>query len=63
MLLDNWLSQRALTCPNRCALIADGASLTYAQLEREATAGTRRVASAATRPSRCSFPPGSTTYS
>ncbi len=37
MLLDNWLSQRAQTCPDRCALIADGVSLTYAELEREAT--------------------------
>ena len=49
MLLDNWLSQRALNCPDRCALIADGASLTYAQLEREATAAARRLAARGVR--------------
>ena len=30
MLLDNWLAQRAQTCPDRCALIADGLQLSYA---------------------------------
>jgi o-succinylbenzoate---CoA ligase len=49
MLLDNWLSQRADTCGDRCALIADGTSLTYAQLEREATAAARRLAAKGAR--------------
>jgi len=49
MLLDNWLSQRAQTCPDRCALIADGATLTYAELEREATGTARRLAARGAR--------------
>src|SRR5687768_7567046 len=49
MLLDNWLSQRAQTCPDRCALIADGMPLTYAELEREATAAARRLAARGAR--------------
>jgi O-succinylbenzoic acid--CoA ligase len=49
MLLDNWLSQRALTCPDRCALIADGQAMTYAELEREATAAARRLAARGAR--------------
>ncbi len=49
MLLDNWLSQRALTCPDRCALVADGTTLTYAELEREATAAARRLAARGVR--------------
>ncbi len=49
MFLDNWLSQRAQACPERCALIADGTSLTYAELEREATAAARRLAARGAR--------------
>jgi O-succinylbenzoic acid--CoA ligase len=49
MHLDNWLSQRAATCPDRCALIADGTALTYAELEREATAAARRLAARGAR--------------
>lgn len=49
MHLDNWLSQRAATCPDRVALIADGLELTYAQLEREATATARRLAARGVR--------------
>ena len=49
MLLDNWLSQRAQTCPDRCALIADGTAMTYAELEREATATARRLAARGAR--------------
>jgi o-succinylbenzoate---CoA ligase len=49
MLLDNWLSQRAQTCPDRCALIADETVLTYAELEREATAAARRLAARGAR--------------
>jgi O-succinylbenzoic acid--CoA ligase len=49
MHLDNWLSQRAETCPDRCALVGDGLSLTYAELEREATAAARRLAARGAR--------------
>ena len=49
MKLDNWLSQRAATCPDRGALIADGLELTYAELEREATATARRLAARGAR--------------
>jgi len=49
MYLDNWLSQRAATCPDRVALVADGLELTYAQLEREATATARRLAARGAR--------------
>jgi o-succinylbenzoate---CoA ligase len=37
MKLDNWLAQRAQTSPDRTALIADGASVSFAELEAEAT--------------------------
>lgn len=49
MHLDNWLSQRAATCPDRCALIAEGMELSYAELEREATATARRLAARGVR--------------
>ena len=49
MNLDNWLSQRAATCPDRSALIADGMELTYVELEREATAAARRLAARGAR--------------
>jgi O-succinylbenzoic acid--CoA ligase len=45
MILDNWLAQRAQICPDRTALIADGRRLTYEELEAEATASARRLAS------------------
>ena len=44
MLLENWLAQRALTSPDRAALIAPGTALTYAELERDASAAARRLA-------------------
>jgi o-succinylbenzoate---CoA ligase len=44
MILDNWLAQRAQTCPDRAALIADGRRITYRELEAEATAAARRLA-------------------
>lgn len=44
MLLDNWLAQRALTSPDRTALVADAGRLTYLELERTATAAARRLA-------------------
>ncbi len=49
MLLDNWLSQRAETCPDRYALIAGGSAMTYAELERDATAAARRLAARGVR--------------
>jgi o-succinylbenzoate---CoA ligase len=44
MRIDDWLAQRAQSCPERCALIADGAAVTYAELEAEATWVARRLA-------------------
>lgn len=44
MKLDNWLAQRAQSCPDRTALIADGESMTYAELEEEAVHAARRLA-------------------
>jgi o-succinylbenzoate---CoA ligase len=49
VLLDNWLTQRAETCPDRVALIADGHELTYAELEREAISVARRLAAQGVR--------------
>ncbi|MGH2990400.1 MAG: o-succinylbenzoate--CoA ligase [Solirubrobacterales bacterium] len=49
MILDNWLSQRAETCPDRTALLADGLEMTYAELEAEATAAARRLAARGAR--------------
>jgi o-succinylbenzoate---CoA ligase len=44
MKLDNWLAQRSQSCPDRTALIAEGAEVTYAELEAEATWVARRLA-------------------
>jgi O-succinylbenzoic acid--CoA ligase len=49
MLLDNWLAQRAATCPDRVALIADGRQLTYEELEHEAGSVARRLAARGAR--------------
>jgi O-succinylbenzoic acid--CoA ligase len=49
MHLDNWLAQRAETCPDRTALVADGYELSYAELEREATSAARRLAARGAR--------------
>jgi len=49
MILDNWLAQRAETCPDRVALIADGREVTYGELEAEATAAARRLAALGVR--------------
>jgi o-succinylbenzoate---CoA ligase len=43
MKLDDWLSQRSQSCPDRTALVADGAEMTYAELEAEATWVARRL--------------------
>ena len=44
MKLDDWLAQRSQSCPDRIALVADGAEVTYAELEAEATWVARRLA-------------------
>jgi non-ribosomal peptide synthetase component F len=44
MKLDDWLAQRSQSCPERIALVADGAEVTYAELEAEATWVARRLA-------------------
>jgi O-succinylbenzoic acid--CoA ligase len=44
MKLDDWLAQRSQSCPDRTALVADGAEMTYAELEAEATWVARRLA-------------------
>jgi O-succinylbenzoic acid--CoA ligase len=49
MFLDNWLAQRAETYPERTALIAGELQLSYAELEREATAAARRLAARGAR--------------
>jgi O-succinylbenzoic acid--CoA ligase len=42
--LDNWLAQRAQSCPERNALVTEASSVTYAELEAEATWVARRLA-------------------
>lgn len=49
MRLDNWLAQRAQSCPDRTALVADGAAVGYAELEAEATWVARRLAAQGVR--------------
>jgi len=49
MKLDDWLAQRSQSCPERVALIADGAEVTYAELEAEATWVARRLAAQGVR--------------
>jgi o-succinylbenzoate---CoA ligase len=49
MILDNWLAQRAETCPDRTALVADGLRIAYAELESEATGAARRLAAKGVR--------------
>jgi O-succinylbenzoic acid--CoA ligase len=49
MKLDDWLAQRSLSCPDRIALAADGAEMTYAELEAEATWVARRLAAQGVR--------------
>src|SRR6478752_8102450 len=44
MKLDDWLSQRSQSCPDRAALVADGSEVSYAELEAEATWVARRLA-------------------
>ncbi|MFL5907014.1 MAG: o-succinylbenzoate--CoA ligase [Solirubrobacterales bacterium] len=44
MKLDNWLAQRAQSCPERVALVTEASSVTYAELEAEATWVARRLA-------------------
>jgi O-succinylbenzoic acid--CoA ligase len=49
MILDNWLAQRAETCPDRVALIAGGVGVTYEELEAEASRAARRLAARGVR--------------
>jgi O-succinylbenzoic acid--CoA ligase len=49
LILDNWLAQRAETCPDRTAVIADGVAVSYAELESEAEAAARRLAARGVR--------------
>jgi O-succinylbenzoic acid--CoA ligase len=49
MRIDDWLAQRAQSCPERTALIAEGAAVTYAELEAEATWVARRLAAEGVR--------------
>src|SRR6201999_3013506 len=49
MRIDAWLAQRAQSCPERTALICDGAEVTYAELDAEATWVARRLAAAGVR--------------
>ena len=49
MFLDNWLAQRAETCPDRLAVRSGGRDLTYAELELEATSTARRLAARGVR--------------
>ncbi len=49
MILDNWLAQRAETSPDRTALLAGEAELSYAELEAEATKAARRLAAQGVR--------------
>jgi O-succinylbenzoic acid--CoA ligase len=49
MKLDDWLSQRSQSCPERTALVADGSDVTYAELEAEATWVARRLAAQGVR--------------
>ena len=49
MKLDNWLAQRALTSPDRTALVADGGRTSFAELEAEATWVAQRLAAQGVR--------------
>jgi o-succinylbenzoate---CoA ligase len=49
MKLDNWLAQRAQTSPDRTALVAEGVSTSFAELEAEATWVARRLAAQGVR--------------
>jgi O-succinylbenzoic acid--CoA ligase len=41
--LDDWLEQRARTCPDRVALVSEGKSVSFAELEEEAQHAARRL--------------------
>jgi O-succinylbenzoic acid--CoA ligase len=49
MHLDNWLAQRAATCPDRAALVAGGYEVAYDELEFEAARAARRLAARGVR--------------
>ena len=49
MLLDNWLAQRAETCPDRIAVATADGSIDYRALEAEAASLARRLAAKGAR--------------
>ncbi|MEO8092588.1 MAG: o-succinylbenzoate--CoA ligase [bacterium] len=49
MHLDNWLAQRAATCPDRTAVVAGGHEVRYDELESEASRAARRLAARGVR--------------
>ncbi len=49
MHLDNWLAQRAATCPDRTAVVAGGHEVQYDELESEASRAARRLAARGVR--------------
>ena len=49
MILDNWLAQRAATCPDRTGLVAGGYEVGYDELEFEASRAARRLAARGVR--------------
>jgi O-succinylbenzoic acid--CoA ligase len=49
MVLDNWLEQRATSCPDRAAVATAAGELTYAALEEEAKRCARRLAARGVR--------------
>jgi O-succinylbenzoic acid--CoA ligase len=49
MILDNWLAQRAATCPDRPGLIAGGYEIASAELDFEASRAARRLAARGVR--------------
>ncbi len=49
MILDNWLAQRAATCPDRTGLVAGGYEVGYAELDFEASRAARRLAARGVR--------------
>src|SRR6202012_433515 len=60
MRIDDWLAQRAQSCPERTALIAEGAEVTYAELDAEANWIARRLYAAGGRrgsPAARTIPP------
>jgi O-succinylbenzoic acid--CoA ligase len=49
MKLDNWLAQRSQSCPDRAALLVEGAEVSFAELEAESLWVARRLAAQGVR--------------